>query len=246
MQHLIWCDSAVRSRGSLALHSSALTRGHRGRDPSGLTPRRQQHLGFISHRGHTAADRQKSRPLSRAEQRSYNSFFQLYLGFICLPGARPSSAVLWGAGWEFSSLTNVVQIACRATVGEHLHLGPTLFVVAALLWADPAPLFPPCRCSASTILSWRNRSSCLTSFQLRYSGRSGGGSTSFAVTRRNQALIKRKFFCTTYIFVCLLFGSIFTSSGLEQHNNILGWEERGGGGRQGCVQLEVTQHAVVQ
>lgn len=59
MQHLILCDSLVRSLGSSTLCSSVLPRGHRGQDPSDLTPHRHEHLGFISDRAHVAACSQK-------------------------------------------------------------------------------------------------------------------------------------------------------------------------------------------
>lgn len=70
MQHLILCDSAVRSLGSSAVYSAALPRGHRGQDPSDLTPHRHEHLGFISDRADVAACRQKvlAFVLSRAEK----------------------------------------------------------------------------------------------------------------------------------------------------------------------------------
>lgn len=111
----------------------------------------------------------KSWPLSWAEQKSCNFqsvsfFFSLTLHFICLPAARPSSVVLWGAGGVFSSLTNVVQIACRMMMGEHLDLGHTVFVVAA----SPQPILlyffysSPLLCFSDSV-KWKN--SCLTSFQ---------------------------------------------------------------------------------
>ena len=65
-------------------------------------------------------------------------FVLLYLHFICLPVARPSSELLWGAEGVFSSLTNMVQIAGRMTMGEHLDLRHTLFVAVAL--AQPIQL----------------------------------------------------------------------------------------------------------
>lgn len=67
------------------------------------------------------------------------SFLLLYLHFMCLPAARTSSGVLWGTGGVFSSLTNMVEIACRLTMGVHLDLGHTLFVVAPL---PPLSFFP--------------------------------------------------------------------------------------------------------
>lgn len=67
------------------------------------------------------------------------SFLLLYLHFMCLPAAHTSSGVLWGTGGVFSSLTNMVEIACRLTMGVHLDLGHTLFVVAPL---PPLSFFP--------------------------------------------------------------------------------------------------------
>ena len=52
-------------------------------------------------------------------------FALIYLLFIFCPAARPSSAVLWRAGGGFSSLTNVLEIARRMSMGEHLNLGHT-------------------------------------------------------------------------------------------------------------------------
>lgn len=111
----------------------------------------------------------KSWPLYRTEQKSSTflsvSFFLLYLHFICLPAARPSSAVLWRAGGGFSSLTNVVQIACRMMMGEHLDLGHNLFVVAASLQTILLSVFhssPSLLCFSGSV-KWK--SSCLTSFQ---------------------------------------------------------------------------------
>lgn len=86
------------------------------------------------------------------------SFLLLYLHFMCLPAAHTSSGVLWGTGGVFSSLTNMVEIACRLTMGVHLDLGHTLFVVAPL-----PPFF-----HSSLVLCFSNsvkwKSSCLTSF----------------------------------------------------------------------------------
>lgn len=80
------------------------------------------------------------------EQKSCNFqcfYFLLDLNVIWLPAARPSSVVLWGMGGAFSSLTNVVEIACRMTMGEHLNLGHILFVVAAFLQLIPLSFFHP-------------------------------------------------------------------------------------------------------
>lgn len=52
----------------------------------------------------------------------------IYLLFIFCPAARPSSVVLWRAGGVFSSLTNVLEIARRMSMGEHLNLGHTLLL----------------------------------------------------------------------------------------------------------------------
>ncbi|KAF3694069.1 hypothetical protein EXN66_Car009745 [Channa argus] len=97
----------------------------------------------------------------------YLFFYFFNLHFICPPAAHPSSGVLWGTGGVFSSWTNVVQIACRMMMGEHLDLGHILFVVAAL----PQPV--PLSCFHSSLLlcfsaSVKLKNSCPTSFQLQW------------------------------------------------------------------------------
>lgn len=58
----------------------------------------------------------------------------IYLLFIFCPAARPSSVVLWRAGGVFSSLTNVLEIARRMSMGEHLILGHTLLLQFYCKW----------------------------------------------------------------------------------------------------------------
>lgn len=191
-------------------------------------------------------------------------FFLLYLHFICLSAACPSSVVLWGAGRIFSSLTNVVQIACRMTMGEHLDLGHSLFVVAALFEPILLSFFhsSPLLCFSDSV-KWKN--SCLTCFQPCRCGLDPQDRVScrghlqqdvgFIITAVNNAcLISRTlaavkpfsylkevflqeiFFCLFVVFKHIHFLRA------KQYNNVLGW----GGECQGRVQLEVTQHAVVQ
>lgn len=64
----------------------------------------------------------------------------IYLHFICRPAARSSSVVLWRAGGVFSSLTNVLQIARRMSMGEHLNLGHTLLLQFYSEWFH-SPVF---------------------------------------------------------------------------------------------------------
>lgn len=144
MQHVIWCDSAVGSHGSSTLRCSVLPWGHRGQDPSDLTPHRHEHMGFISEREPVwlHADKKVLAFVSDKKKSCYSlpvSFLLLYLHFMCLPAAHTSSGVLWGTGGVFSSLTNMVEIACRLTMGVHLDLGHTLFVVVPL---PPLSFFP--------------------------------------------------------------------------------------------------------
>lgn len=142
--------------------------GHGGRDLSDLTPRRHEHLALISDRAHVAALRQGVLAFvfhwGEKLQPSFGSLL-IYLHFIRLPAARPSSVVLWRAGGALSSLTNAVQIACRMTVGELLNLGHTsCFCCSFFLY--PPFLHPPSPllCLSGSV-KWKN--SCLTSFLAR-------------------------------------------------------------------------------
>lgn len=191
----------------------------------------------------------KSWPLSCTEQKSCNFqsdslFFLISLHFICFPAARPSSVVLWRAEGVFSSLTNVVQIACSMTMGELLNLGHTLFVVAVLLQPILLSFFSlssPLPCFSDSV-KWKN--SCLTSFQSgccvwtephvetisnRMSVSSSLRSTTLAShawrsLQSSVSLIIRKYFYRRCFLVCLfvVFKDIHFLQ-CKQYSNILGW-----------------------
>lgn len=191
----------------------------------------------------------KSWPLYRTEQKSSTflsvSFFLLYLHIICLPAARPSSVVLWRAGGGFSSLTNVVQIACRMMMGEHLDLGHTLFVVAASLQTILLSVFhssPSLLCFSGSV---KRKSSCLTSFQPGCCGldpqdraprpsptgcrprrHCGQQHTHLPAARCYQALLLSKGSISAGdIFVCLLFLNTFIS--FRAKNTTTSWDGEG-------------------
>ena len=161
---LVWQYGQV----SWVLQSAQLStaRGHTGQDPSDLTPHRHEHLGVIRDRAHVAECWQNNVLVfvwNRTEEKGWNfqsgSFLLLYLCFICLPAARPSSVPWVGV---FSSLTNVVQIACGKWMGEHLDLGHTLFVVVALPQPFPLPFLSSLFCFSGSV---KCKKSFLTSFQ---------------------------------------------------------------------------------
>lgn len=206
----------------------------------------------------------KSWPLSQTEQKTCNFLFPVFssLPAFHLPPCCSSifsSLVKWGGG--FSSLTNVVQIACRITMGEHLDLGHTLFVVAALpqsilvfffhLTAAllqrfsqmkeqlPDPLF--CLVSAVCILKtvWAYLQQDVVP----------------VITVVNTCLISRllavimHFSYHQEVFlqeIFLMFVCIFKTYLFPPVQTIRQRPLMGRGVCHYCVQLEVTQHAVVQ
>lgn len=205
-------------------------------------------MDFINPQVYAAACRQKvSDSVWCRDFATLGRFFPLiYLHFICRPTARSSSAALWRAGGVFSSLTNVLQIARRMSMGEHLNLGHTLPLQSYCKW-----FYSPFFTFFSAVLpDWfgqiKKKKEPLTCFQrgfcfwilrIEHGGRQRlrfYPSTFYPSSSYEKGWISTRdhfLFCHSSLF-------FFVTCANTHH-----WM---GGGCHCCAQLEVTQHAVVQ
>lgn len=151
---------------SLVLHSLLPSGAMQGWDLSDLTPRRHQHLGFISDQAHVAACGQGVLAfcLSRWREKLLLFFFSppdlpaFHLPPCCssIFGGLAASGD-GGGGGVLSSLTNVLQIALQDDDGGRPRSGPYLFFLATLTLS----VCPSLLCLGGPV-KWKN--SCLTSF----------------------------------------------------------------------------------
>lgn len=154
MQHVIWCDSAVGSHGSSTLRCSVLPWGHRGQDPSDLTPHRHEHMGFISEREPVwlHADK-KSWPLFQTKKKVATLFLFPFFFFTCISCASLLLVHLQGScgEQEESFQAWLIWSSVQADDGGAPWSGP--YFVCRCAFTSTLLFSTPRWCSASAIQS---------------------------------------------------------------------------------------------